>query len=84
MYTKAQVIAKRHHGLKTFDKTLAFTTIEELIDETVRINKEMPNIWDPGWSNFNLDECLTPIQLADLSTKTGIALPFTPSFERKP
>ena len=40
-------------GLKVWDKALTNATRQEIIDESIRICAEFPDIWGRGWSNFD-------------------------------
>jgi hypothetical protein len=53
MYTREQVIKGRLCGLKMLDKATSLKPIQEIIDESIATNKEMPNIWNVGWSNMD-------------------------------
>jgi len=53
MYTKEQVISERKCGLKYLDKAVAFVGMQVILDETIKIRKESPDIWGTGWSNVD-------------------------------
>ena len=40
-------------GLKVWDKALENATRQEIIDESIRICTDFPDIWGRGWSNFD-------------------------------
>jgi hypothetical protein len=51
-YTKQQVIDGRKCGLKYFDKAVELKCRQYIIDHAIEINKEFPDMWEVGWSNF--------------------------------
>lgn len=52
-YTKKQVIEGRKCGLKYLDKAVAAVGMQAILEETVRIAKEFPDTWGPGWPNVD-------------------------------
>ena|ERR1019366_4578537 len=49
-----KMLKERRCGLKYYDRALALCkNKQEIIDRAIAINKEMPDIWGPGWRNFD-------------------------------
>jgi hypothetical protein len=40
-------------GLKVWDKALENSTREQIIEESISICTEFPDVWGRGWSNFD-------------------------------
>ena len=52
-YTRSHVIAERRCGLKYVDKAIAMTSRQHIINESIKVANQFPNVWKPGWSNFS-------------------------------
>ena len=53
MKIRENVIKNRECGLKKLDNVLTICTVDEIIEETIRICNEYPDIWGRGWGNVH-------------------------------
>lgn len=44
---------KKIIGLKVWDKALENSTREKIIEESIAVCTKFPDIWGPGWPNFD-------------------------------